>query len=163
MKRFLSSFAIVVPSYEEGIDYYVGTLGFTLVEDTRLSPTKRWVRVSPSEHAETSILLAKAADETQRLAIGNQAGGRVFLFLHTDDFERDYRSYLAKGVEFLEDPRDEPYGRVVVFADRFTLRGRSPSDEVVEVYLERGGLDRAVWRALHDNWCAEVGLQVPTA
>lgn len=119
MKRFLSSFAIVVPSYEEGIDYYVGTLGFTLVEDTPLSPTKRWVRVAPSETAETSILLAKAADETQSLAIGNQAGGRVFLFLHTDDFEQDYQSFLAKGVQFLEEPRDEPYGRVVVFADRF--------------------------------------------
>lgn len=119
MKRFLSSFAIVVPSYEEGIDYYVGTLGFTLVEDTPLSPTKRWVRVAPGETAETSILLAKATDETQRLAIGNQAGGRVFLFLHTDDFERDYKSFLAKGVKFLEEPRDEPYGRVVVFADRF--------------------------------------------
>jgi catechol 2,3-dioxygenase-like lactoylglutathione lyase family enzyme len=119
MKRFLSSFAIVIPSYEEGIDYYVGTLGFTLVEDTPLSPTKRWVRVAPSDTAETSILLAKATDETQRLAIGDQAGGRVFLFLHTDDFERDYRSFLAKGVKFLEEPRDEPYGRVVVFADRF--------------------------------------------
>jgi len=119
MKRFLSSFALLVPSYEAGIEFYVGRLGFTLMEDTPLSPTKRWVRVAPSETAETTILLARAANETQQAAVGNQSGGRVFLFLHTDDFERDYQSFKAKGVRFIEEPRDEPYGRVVVFSDPF--------------------------------------------
>ena len=119
-QRSLGAVALLVPDYEEAIEYFVGTLGFTLVEDTRLSEEKRWVLVSPG--AGTSLLLAKANGERQRAAIGNQSGGRVFFFLTTDDFWRDYRTYLARGVEFEEEPRHEEYGTVAVFADRYGNR-----------------------------------------
>ena len=119
-QRSLGAVAILVPDYAEAIDYFVGTLGFTLVEDTRLSEGKRWVVVSPG--AGTPLLLARAEGERQRAAIGNQSGGRVFLFLETDDFWRDYRTYLDRGVEFEEEPRDEEYGTVAVFTDRYGNR-----------------------------------------
>lgn len=117
MTRTIASLALLVPSYDDGIAFYVGKLGFVLVEDTPLSPTKRWVRVAPSEAAETSILLAQAANARQERAIGDQCGGRVFLFLETDDFDRDHAAFLAQGVQFVETPRDEDYGRVAVFED----------------------------------------------
>lgn len=119
MTRFVSSFALLVPSYEAGIQFFVEKLGFILVEDTPLTPSKRWVRVAPDKAAQTTILLAQAASDDQRLAIGNQSGGRVFLFLETDDFERDYAAFRNKGVSFVRDPVDEPYGRVAVFKDAF--------------------------------------------
>ena len=119
-QRSLGAVALLVPDYEEAIEYFVGTLGFTLVEDTRLSEEKRWVLVSPG--AGTSLLLAKANGERQRAAIGSQSGGRVFFFLTTDDFWRDYRTYLGRGVEFEEEPRHEEYGTVAVFADRYGNR-----------------------------------------
>jgi uncharacterized glyoxalase superfamily protein PhnB len=97
----------------------VGTLGFDLIEDTRLSATKRWVRVAPPGSKETRLLLAKADGPGQLARIGDQAGGRVFLFLHTDDFQRDYEAWRARGVRFLEQPRSESYGTVAVFADPF--------------------------------------------
>ena len=116
-RRSVGAVTILVPDYEEAIDYFVGTLGFTLVEDTRLSEEKRWVLVSPG--AGTPLLLAKAEGERQRAAIGNQSGGRVFLFLTTDDFWRDYRAYKSRGVAFREDPRHEEYGTVAVFQDKY--------------------------------------------
>ena len=119
-KRSVGAVAILVPDYQEAIEYFVDTLGFTLLEDTRFSDEKRWVLVSPGSG--TSLLLAKAKGERQRAAIGNQTGGRVFLFLTTDDFWRDYRMYLTRGVEFLEEPRHEEYGMVAVFADRYGNR-----------------------------------------
>ena len=119
-RRSVAAVAILVPDYQEAIEYFVGSLGFTLVEDTRLSEEKRWVLVSPGSG--TSLLLAKAKGERQRAAIGNQSGGRVFLFLTTDDFWRDYRTYMSRGVEFLEEPRHEEYGMVAVFADRYGNR-----------------------------------------
>ena len=116
-RRSVGAVAILVPDYREAIDYYVGTLGFVLVEDTKLPDDKRWVLVSPG--AGTNLLLAKAEDERQCAAIGNQSGGRVFLFLTTDDFWRDYRTYLERGIEFQEEPRHEEYGTVAVFTDKF--------------------------------------------
>ena len=101
-RRSLGAVALLVPGYEEAIDYFVDTLGFALVEDTTLSEDKRWVLVSPG--CGTALLLAKADGERQRAAIGNQSGGRVFLFLTTDDFWRDYRTYVSRGVEFQEEP-----------------------------------------------------------
>ncbi|MCQ8183895.1 VOC family protein [Parvularcula maris] len=126
--QYLSNIALVVRDYDEAIAYYTGKLGFELLEDTRLSATKRWVRVAPPGGAQTALLLAKASSPEQEEAIGRQTGGRVFLFLETDDFERDYRRYHEAGVAFVEKPRGEEYGRVVVFEDlygnRWDLIGR---------------------------------------
>ena len=119
-RRSVGAVAILVPDYQEAIDHYVGTLGFRLVEDTRLSEEKRWVLVTPGSG--TALLLAKADGERQRAAIGNQSGGRVFLFLETDDFWRDYRAYRSRGVEFQEEPRHEAYVTVAVFTDRYGNR-----------------------------------------
>ena len=117
-ERRIGLVTIVVRDYDEAIRFYVDALGFTLVEDTPRGG-KRWVVVSPSAagRAITSLLLAEAADDTQALAIGNQTGGRVAMFLETDDFERDHARMSAAGVTFLEQPRHEPYGSVVVFED----------------------------------------------
>ena len=119
-QRTFGAVALLVPDYQEAIDYFVGTLGFTLVEDTRLSDGKRRVLVSPG--AGTPLLLAKASGERQQAAIGDQSGGRVFLFLTTDDFWRDYQDYVNRGVEFEEEPRREAYGTVAVFTDRYGNR-----------------------------------------
>jgi catechol 2,3-dioxygenase-like lactoylglutathione lyase family enzyme len=119
MRQIVSALTVLVPSYEEGLSFYVGTLGFRLVEDTALAGDKRWVVVAPPGSRETGLLLARAATEAQREAIGNQAGGRVFLFLQTDDFWRDYHRYHEAGVTFLEEPREEDYGVVAVFRDPF--------------------------------------------
>lgn len=116
MSRSIAIFTIVVPDYDAGIDFYVSALGFELLEDTPRGPGKRWVRVAPPG-AETAILLAKAEGPAQTAAIGNQTGGRVGFFLHTDDFERDYQAMKDKGVVFKEEPRHEDYGSVVVFQD----------------------------------------------
>ncbi|MEO1017403.1 MAG: VOC family protein [Pseudomonadota bacterium] len=122
MTQHLAAVAIVVPQYDEAIAFYVDKLGFALIEDTVLSDAKRWVLVAPTGASETRLLLAKAASDQQRQAIGNQTGGRVFLFLQTDDFERDYENYAKSGIDFEEAPRLEPYGKVVVFRDPFGNR-----------------------------------------
>ena len=109
--------SIVVRDYDEAIEWYTGKLGFRLVEDTMLSDTKRWVLVAPPDDSGTSLLLARAADARQQAAIGNQTGGRVGFFLQTDDFHRDHRAFLARGVEFIESPRHEDYGTVAIFKD----------------------------------------------
>lgn len=108
--------------YDEAIAYFVGKLGFALLEDTPLSPTKRWVVVAPAGAREAALLLARANGPEQSAAVGRQGGGRVFLFLHTDDFARDYATWRARGVQFVEAPRDEPYGTVVVFEDLYGNR-----------------------------------------
>lgn len=118
-QRSLALTALVVPDYDEAIAWYVNVMGFTLIEDTPRDG-KRWVVVSPGSG--TQLLLAQAKNEAQRAAIGNQTGGRVFLFLHTDDFERDYALYSRNGVTFEEAPRHEPYGIVAVFTDAFGNR-----------------------------------------
>jgi len=116
---FISAVSLVVPDYDEAVAFYVGRLGFELIQDTALGPDKRWILVAPPGAGECRLLLAKAATPAQSAAIGAQAGGRVFLFLTTDDFAREHARFLAAGVAFMEAPRDEPYGRVAVFADPF--------------------------------------------
>lgn len=117
--KHLSAVSILVPDYDEAIAFYVGVLGFVLIEDTVLTPTKRWVLVAPTPSAETRLLLAKATDDAQRAAIGNQTGGRVFLFLDTPDFWADYEALRRQAVIFLGEPRTEAYGTVAVFQDPF--------------------------------------------
>lgn len=119
MPQFIGALTLVVPDYEEAVRFYTRALGFALVEDSDLGEGKRWVLVAPPGSTETRLLLAKAATPEQRAAIGHQTGGRVFLFLHTDDFDRDYAAFRAHGVTFREAPRDEPYGKVAVFEDPF--------------------------------------------
>ncbi len=111
--------ALVVADYDEAIAFYTQKLCFTLLEDTVMSATKRWVLVAPPGATETALLLAKAANEEQNSRIGNQTGGRVFLFLQTDDFWRDYNAMLEKGVTFVRPPSEEAYGTVAVFADLY--------------------------------------------
>jgi catechol 2,3-dioxygenase-like lactoylglutathione lyase family enzyme len=112
--------ALVVRDYDEAIDFYVGVLGFTLVEDTAIqAQDKRWIVVAPPGSTGTRLLLARAVDSKQSSRIGDQTGGRVFLFLHTDDFWRDFHSYKAKGVVFVREPRVESYGTVAVFKDLY--------------------------------------------
>jgi catechol 2,3-dioxygenase-like lactoylglutathione lyase family enzyme len=115
--RRVATVALVVSNYDEAISWYVGKLGFALTEDVDLGGGKRWVTVAPANGQGARLLLAEASDEAQRDSIGNQTGGRVFLFLETDDFVRDHATMLEKGVEFREAPRVEPYGTVAVFAD----------------------------------------------
>jgi catechol 2,3-dioxygenase-like lactoylglutathione lyase family enzyme len=111
--------ALVVRDYDEAIAFFTRTLNFTVVEDTRLSETKRWVLVAPPGSHGTSLLLARAATPEQTSRIGNQTGGRVFLFLHTDDFWRDYREMTERKIRFTREPREEPYGTVAVFEDLY--------------------------------------------
>ena len=114
----LGMVAIVVDDYDSAISHYVNDLGFTLIEDTTLSAEKRWVVVAPSVNG-ARILLAKASDEDQRAAIGNSTGGRVGFFLYTTNFTQTFESYKSKGIEFTEEPRQEAYGQVVVFKDKY--------------------------------------------
>ena len=117
--QHLAYLTLLVPNYDEAIAYFTTALGFTLVEDTVRSPTKRWVRVAPkgSNPDRTGFLLAQPTTPAQEAAVGNQCGGRVFLFLHTDDFWADYEYMKVHGVNFIEEPRHEEYGTVVVFKD----------------------------------------------
>jgi catechol 2,3-dioxygenase-like lactoylglutathione lyase family enzyme len=115
--RHLNLISLLVADYDEAIAFYTGALGFTLIEDSDMGIGKRWVTIAPRPEAETRILLAKAASPEQAARIGDQTGGRVFLFLHTDDFDRDHARMTAAGVRFLEAPRREPYGTVAVFED----------------------------------------------
>jgi catechol 2,3-dioxygenase-like lactoylglutathione lyase family enzyme len=119
MKQYLGSVAIVVEDYDDAIRFYTQQLGFVLVEDTVLSETKRWVMVTPPGGGSCNLLLAKAANELQKTRIGDQTGGRVFLFLHTDDFWRDYNHYTANGVVFVRPPVKETWGTVAVFEDLY--------------------------------------------
>jgi catechol 2,3-dioxygenase-like lactoylglutathione lyase family enzyme len=120
--RRIAHVAVVVRDYDQAIEFYTGTLGFELIEDTPIGPHKRWVLVAPPGNAGSSLLLAKAANAEQESRIGNQTGGRVFLFLYTDDFWRDHRHMQAQGVRFVEGPRDETYGTVAVFEDLYGNR-----------------------------------------
>jgi catechol 2,3-dioxygenase-like lactoylglutathione lyase family enzyme len=120
MKQSLGLVALVVREYDEALDFFVGTLGFSLVEDTYIpAQDKRWVVVEPPGSGGARLLLARAVNEVQSSRIGNQTGGRVFLFLYTDDFWRDYRLYQSKGVEFVREPKQESYGTVAVFKDLY--------------------------------------------
>ena len=119
MSRFINAISLVVKDYDEAIDFYVNQLDFELVEDTRLNDEKRWVLVAPRGAKEARLLLAKAANAEQEISIGNQTGGRVFLFLQTDSFWHDYQHMKEKGIVFCETPREESYGTVVVFQDLY--------------------------------------------
>lgn len=114
----IGAISLLVRDYDEAIAFYVGTLGFALSEDTDMGGGKRWVRVTP-KGGETSLLLARAMTEAQLAQVGDQAGGRVWLFLETDDLLRDHAAWLEAGVTFRETPRSESYGRVVVFEDLY--------------------------------------------
>jgi catechol 2,3-dioxygenase-like lactoylglutathione lyase family enzyme len=120
MPQHLGLVALVVPDYDAALAFYVGALGFTLVEDTyQRAQDKRWVVVAPPGAKESHLLIARATTDLQRASIGNQTGGRVFLFLYTDDFARDFAAYKSKGVKFVREPKSEPYGTVAVFEDPF--------------------------------------------
>lgn len=119
MSQSLAQLTLLVHDYDEAIAWYTRRLGFTLREDTPLGSGKRWVVVTPPGSTGTGLLLARAATDEQRAAVGRQAGGRVFLFLRTDDFWSDYRRMLAAGVTFRETPREEPYATVAVFEDLY--------------------------------------------
>ena len=120
MKQAIGYVAVVVRDYDEAIRFYVDTLGFNLVEDTYIeAQEKRWVLVAPPGSTESKVLLARASGPEQLSRIGNQTGGRVFLFLHTDDFWRDFRAYKSRGVVFVREPSEESYGVVAVFKDLY--------------------------------------------
>jgi catechol 2,3-dioxygenase-like lactoylglutathione lyase family enzyme len=120
VQQSLGLVSIVVRDYDEALAFYVGTLGFALVEDAFVpAQNKRWVVVSPPGATESRLLLARASTEDQAARIGNQTGGRVFLFLYTNDFWRDFEAYKAKGVVFVREPQAEPYGTVAVFKDLY--------------------------------------------
>jgi catechol 2,3-dioxygenase-like lactoylglutathione lyase family enzyme len=119
MTQSVASVALLVREYDEAIRFFTEALRFQLIEDTPLGGGKRWVVVGPPGDKGASLLLARAVSPEQAARIGDQSGGRVFLFLHTADFEGDYAHMKAYGVRFTEEPRDEPYGRVVVFLDLF--------------------------------------------
>jgi catechol 2,3-dioxygenase-like lactoylglutathione lyase family enzyme len=123
MNQSIGYVALVVRDYDEAIAYFTTSLGFDLIEDSgskdRHGQDKRWVLVAPKGSRGTRLLLARASNEQEASRIGNQTGGRVFLFLHTDDFWRDYRAMTQRGVKFMEKPREEPYGTVAVFEDLY--------------------------------------------
>ena len=119
MKQQIGSVTFLVKDYDEAIEFFVNKLQFDLIEDSQLNETKRWVVVSPKGSSGTSLLLAKAATEEQERSVGNQTGGRVAFFLHTDNFNRDYERMMGKGVNFLESPREEKFGKVVIFQDLY--------------------------------------------
>jgi catechol 2,3-dioxygenase-like lactoylglutathione lyase family enzyme len=120
MKQSIGYVTVVVQDYDDAIKFYVGTLGFSLIEDTFIeAQSKRWVLVAPPGSTESGLLLARAIGAEQSSRIGDQTGGRVFLFLHTDDFWRDFHAFKRKGVVFVREPKEESYGTVAVFRDLY--------------------------------------------
>jgi catechol 2,3-dioxygenase-like lactoylglutathione lyase family enzyme len=119
MKQFIAQIALLVADYDEAIRFYTQKLHFNLIEDTVLSDTKRWVRLSPPDSSGCCLLLAKAVNNEQLSQVGNQCGGRVFLFLYTDDFMRDYQNLHNQNIRIVREPSVEPYGTVTVFADLY--------------------------------------------
>ena len=119
MKQHIGHIALVVSDYDEAINFYCSQLGFELKEDLVMSETKRWVLVQPKGGGNCSLLLAKGVGNEQQSRIGNQTGGRVFLFLYTDDFWRDYKDYTSRGIVFVREPKEEVYGTVAVFKDLY--------------------------------------------
>jgi catechol 2,3-dioxygenase-like lactoylglutathione lyase family enzyme len=132
MAQTIAYITFLVRDYDEALAFFTDALGFRILEDTPLSDSKRWLLVAPPNSSGSALLLAQAATAEQAQRIGNQAGGRVFLFLHTDDFYRDYRGMQSHNIQFLESPRHEPYGIVAVFEDLYgnkwdLLQPRLPS------------------------------------
>jgi catechol 2,3-dioxygenase-like lactoylglutathione lyase family enzyme len=150
----LRQMALVVRDYDEAIRFFVDTLGFELVEDTMLTEEKRWVVVRPRGGSGADLLLARAVSEEQATRIGNQTGGRVFLFLHTDDFDRDHAVLSAAGVRFVRPPAQEPWGKVAVFEDLYgnlwdLIEPAEPEPLRSPVDLPRPGGVRQLWPLLH--------------
>jgi len=119
MHQSLAHIALVVNDYDEAIKFFTENLHFTLVEDKIMSPTKRWVMIAPPGSTGTTILLAQASNDEQKSRVGNQTGGRVFLFLYTDDIERDYKNLKDKNVNIVRELENQPHGKVLVFADLY--------------------------------------------
>jgi catechol 2,3-dioxygenase-like lactoylglutathione lyase family enzyme len=119
MNQHIAHIALVVRDYDEAIQFYTKKLNFELIEDTTLSETKRWVLVKPRGSGHCSLLLAKGATEIQQSRIGNQTGGRVFLFLSTDNFQREYHNLIIQGIQIIREPSEEVYGTVAVFEDLY--------------------------------------------
>ena len=119
MKQKIAHIALLVADYDEAISFYVDKLHFDLIEDTALSETKRWVLIAPKGSQDFSLLLAKADGAIQKQSIGNQSGGRVFLFLNTDNFDRDYQNLKDNNIEIVREPKTEAYGKVLVFKDLY--------------------------------------------
>lgn len=119
MNRKIKHISLIVNDYDKAIDFYTQKLDFNLIEDTKLSENKRWVLISPKGNSDFSLLIAKASNDIQKATVGNQSGGRVFLFMNTDDFDRDYNRFKKKGIEFVREPKTEPYGKVAVFKDLY--------------------------------------------
>jgi uncharacterized glyoxalase superfamily protein PhnB len=119
MSQYISQLALVVNDYDEAIDFYTSKLKFDLIEDTKMSDTKRWVVIAPKGSTGCTLLLAKAANGDQRACVGNQTGGRVFLFLKTDDFDRDFQNLVNENVTIVRQPAEESWGTVAVFADLY--------------------------------------------
>lgn len=119
MNQKLAHIALIVRDYDEAINFYVDKLNFNLIEDTKLNEDKRWVLIAPKGSNNCNLLLAKAANDEQKSRIGNQTGGRVFLFLNTDDFKRDYSNLLNNNINIIREPKVEPYGKVCVFEDLY--------------------------------------------
>ena len=142
MSRSVGHVAVVVRDYDDAIAFYRDALGFDLLEDTALSGGKRWVLVGPAGGGGASLLLAKASTPEQETRVGDQTGGRVFLFLHTDDFWQDYQEMRSRGVQFAEQPRQEAYGTVAVFVDlygnRWDLVGRAQQAGAANAATQRG-------------------------
>ncbi len=122
MKQKIAHIALVVDDYDKAIEFYTQKLHFILLEDTALSETKRWVRISPPGAEECCLLLAQASNDEQRSRVGNQTGGRVFLFLHTDNFQQDYQNLMEHQIKIVREPIDETWGRVCVFEDLYGNR-----------------------------------------
>ena len=119
MNQSIAQFALVIDDYDRAIDFYINKLHFELIEDTILNETKRWVVIKPKGDGVCNILLAKAANEEQKSRIGNQTGGRVFLFLHTDDLDRDYKNLQLHDIKIIRQPSTETFGKVLVFEDLY--------------------------------------------
>jgi catechol 2,3-dioxygenase-like lactoylglutathione lyase family enzyme len=119
MKRKIAHICLIVNDYDEAIEFYVKKLKFILIEDTKLDNGKRWVLVSPDADKSTNLLLAKAVNDSEKSTLGKQAGGRVFLFLQTDDFQRDYQNLIDEHIKIVREPKVEPYGTVAVFKDLY--------------------------------------------
>ena len=119
MNQKIAYITLVIRNYDEAIDFYIKKLHFNLIEDTKLAEEKRWVLVAPKGKNSINLLLAEAVNDEQKSRIGNQTGGRVFLFLYTDDFERDYLNLKEHNIEIVREPKEEPYGTVAVFKDLY--------------------------------------------
>jgi len=119
MRQRIAHITLLVKDYDEAIEFYTKKLNFNLIQDTFLTDKKRWVLIAPEGSTESCLLLAKAQNECQIDSIGNQTGGRVFLFLYTDNFTRDYHNLIQKGIKIIREPKDEEYGRIVVFEDLY--------------------------------------------